>query len=95
MMKVQKIVSLDVETAKIAQEMKNFSYFVRKSLKAHANDYSIADEMDLRKRWVSACHHIAAAFADYLQASGVEDAPDADELVAMALTQRRLTEWIE
>lgn len=95
MMKVQKIVSLDVETAKIAQEMKNFSYFVRKSLKAHANDYSIADEMALRQKWVSACHHIALAFADYLQASEVENAPDANELIAMALEQRRLTEWIE
>lgn len=94
-MKVQKIVSLDVETAKIAQEMKNFSYFVRKSLKAHAYDYSIADEMDLRKKWVAACHHIAGAFADYLKAAGVENAPDANDLIAMALEQRRITEWIE
>ena len=92
-MKVQKIVSLDVETAKIAEGMPNFSRFVRNSLKAHANDYAVADEMELRHKWVSACRHIAAAFADYARANGVEHA-DADELVTMALAQRRITEWI-
>ena len=95
LMKVQKIVSLDVETAQIAQEMRNFSYFVRNSLRAHANDMAIGDEIELRLKWVGACKHIAAAFADYLQASGVENAPGADQLIAMALEQRRITEWIE
>ena len=42
-MKVQKIVSLDVETAEIAQNMPNFSLFVRKQLHAAVSEDSITD----------------------------------------------------
>lgn len=42
-MKVQKIVSLDVETAQIAQNMGNFSLFVRNQLHATKSEDSITD----------------------------------------------------
>ena len=42
-MKVQKIVSLDVETAEIAQNMRNFSLFVRNQLHAAASEDTITD----------------------------------------------------
>ena len=42
-MKVQKIVSLDVETAQIAQDMPNFSLFVRNQLHATKSEESWTD----------------------------------------------------
>ena len=42
-MKVQKIVSLDVETAQIAQNMGNFSLFVREQLHATKSEDTIKD----------------------------------------------------
>ena len=48
-MKVQKMVSLDQETARIAGRMNNFSRFVRIALSAHANGEGI-DEVQRRQR---------------------------------------------
>ena len=42
-MKVQKIVSLDVETAQIAQNLPNFSLFVREQLHATKSEDTIKD----------------------------------------------------
>ena len=50
-MKVQKMVSLDPETAKIAEGMTNFSRFVRIALSMHAMGEGIEDERRLRRRW--------------------------------------------
>lgn len=43
-MKVQKIVSLDVETAKLAGEMRNFSLFVRQQLHAYETGDTITEK---------------------------------------------------
>lgn len=54
-MKVQKIVSLDVETAELASRMTNFSAFVRQSLRAEAVGADVASEMRARSRaWTTA-----------------------------------------
>ena len=43
-MKVQKIVSLDVKTAELASEMRNFSLFVRQQLHAHEAGDTITEK---------------------------------------------------
>lgn len=48
-MKVQKMISLDQESARIAGQMKNFSRFVRIAINAHANGEGI-DEVQRRQR---------------------------------------------
>jgi len=58
-MKVQKIVSLDVETAELASRMTNFSAFVRTCLRAEAVGADIASEMALRSRWARTAHTLA------------------------------------
>jgi hypothetical protein len=50
-MKVQKMVSLDVNTAKIACDMKNFSRFVRIALLAYSVGDDIERERELRRTW--------------------------------------------
>ena len=50
-MKVQKMVSLDPETAKIAENMGNFSRFVRIALSMHAVGDSVEDERRKRRLW--------------------------------------------
>ena len=58
-MKVQKIVSLDVETAELASRMNNFSAFVRTSLRAEAVGTDVASELALRTRWARTAHTLA------------------------------------
>ena len=58
-MKVQKIVSLDVETAELASRMTNFSAFVRQSLRAEAVGLDLASETQRRARWARAAHTLA------------------------------------
>lgn len=58
-MKVQKIVSLDVETAELASRMTNFSAFVRASLRAEAVGLDIASESARRARWARTCSTLA------------------------------------
>ena len=58
-MKVQKIVSLDPETAELAQRMTNFSAFVRQSLRAEAVGADVPSEMALRARWARTAHTLA------------------------------------
>ena len=50
-MKVQKMVSLDPETAKIAESMPNFSRFVRIGLSMHAVGDSVEDERRRARLW--------------------------------------------
>ena len=64
-MKVQKIVSLDLETAELAARMTNFSAFVRRSLRAEAVGADVASEMALRARWAQCAHRLAELAFDY------------------------------
>lgn len=92
-MKVQKIVSLDEYTAPIAQDMTNFSKFVRDSLHAHATSVSGGDLFALQQRWKEAAEFIARAFADYVNEHEGENIADSEQIVTKALQQRRITEW--
>ena len=67
-MRVQKMVSLDVETAELAERMTKFSAFVRQSLRAEAAGADVASEMALRSRWARAAHTLAELAFGYAQA---------------------------
>ena len=66
-MKVQKIVSLDPETAELAQRMTNFSAFVRASLRAEAVGMDLATESARRARWAQTAHTLAELAFGYAQ----------------------------
>ena len=55
-MKVQKMVSLDEMTAKIAQRMSNFSQWVRIGLRQYELQEDLASETMRRMRWAKAAH---------------------------------------
>lgn len=66
-MKVQKIVSLDVETAEIAQNMANFSLFVRNQLHATRSEDSWTDIQNRVAVFNKALKLVCEDFADYMQ----------------------------
>ena len=72
-MKVQKMVSLDPETAELAQRMTNFSAFVRQSLRAEAVGADVASEMSLRTRWARTAHTLAELAFGYALAQAEEN----------------------
>ena len=79
-MKVQKIVSLDVETAELASRMTNFSAFVRQSLRAHAVDADVASEMARRVRWARTAHVLGELCVGYAKAQAEVNGEEYDEL---------------
>ena len=79
-MKVQKIVSLDPETAELAQRMTNFSAFVRQSLRAHAVDADVASEMARRARWARTAHVLGELCVGYAKAQADLNEEEYDEL---------------
>lgn len=95
LMKVQKIVSLDRQTAEIASEMRNFSKWVRDSIRAWDLDEDLGSLFAGKKQWRDAAKHIAHAFADYVNAHTGEETANAGKIIDAALEQRRITEWIE
>tara|TARA_Y100000015_G_C2339178_1_gene65057 strand:- start:144 stop:428 length:285 start_codon:yes stop_codon:yes gene_type:complete len=94
-MKVQKIVSLDRQTAEIAAEMRNFSKWVRDCIRAYDLDEDLGSLFAGKKQWRDATKHIAYAFADYVNAHTGEETADAGLIITAALEQRRITEWVE
>ena len=79
-MKVQKIVSLDPETAELAQRMTNFSAFVRQSLRAHAVDADVASEMARRARWARTAAILGELCVGYAKAQAELNGEEYDEL---------------
>ena len=57
-MKVNRNVSLDLETARIADQMQNFSRFVRVAVHAHAMGEGIDREQRLRRLWKRVSDHL-------------------------------------
>ena len=57
-MKVNRNVSLDIETARIADQMANFSRFVRVAVHAHAMGDGIEHEQRLRRTWKRVSDHL-------------------------------------
>ena len=92
-MKVQKIVSLDLETAEIAQGMTNFSAFVRKSLRAYAVDSDVASEMARRARWARTAHTLAEMVVGYAKAMDDEFDEEPASLAARIMNQTVLEDF--
>ena len=57
-MKVQKMVSLDETTARLAADIKNFSRFVRVCVLAHSMGENIEEERRLRRLWKRVSDHL-------------------------------------
>lgn len=98
-MKIQKMVSLDEKTAKIASEINNFSKWVRDGLHAQSMGTDLASEYALRLRWVGVARHLAATLAEYANEMNKEmgdevHMTDADELIAQAMQQTRLEDFV-
>ena len=79
-MKVQKMVSLDPETAELAQRMTNFSAFVRQSLRAHAVDADVASEMARRARWARTAALLGELCVGYAKVQAEANGEEFDEL---------------
>ena len=97
-MKVQKIVSLDVETAELASKMTNFSAFVRQSLRAEAVGLDLASETQRRARWARAAHTLADIAWGYALARsttlGIElKHKNAEELMVAVLEQTTMEDF--
>ena len=92
-MKVQKIVSLDLETAEIAQNMTNFSAFVRKSLHAHSARASVASEMILREKWARTAYTLGELCVGYAKKFDPEFDEEPEALVVRILKQTTLEEF--
>ena len=92
-MKVHKMVSLDPETAEIAQGMTNFSAFVRKSLRAYAVDSDVASEMARRARWARTAHTLAEMVVGYAKALDDEYDEEPMALAARIMNQTVLEDF--
>ena len=63
-MKVQKIVSLDEDTMRISQKMKNFSQWVRMALRSYDNGEDLATETMRRIKWAKVANIFAATIVE-------------------------------
>jgi hypothetical protein len=93
MMKVQKMVSLTPETAKIAENMQNFSMWVRIGLREYKTGTSLAEEIRLRIRWAHAAQHLAATLHEYATVVDPNYDGNIDDLIARAMNQTKLEEF--
>lgn len=92
-MKVQKIISLDPQTAKIAGRIKNFSAWVRMSLYAFDQENDVASEVERRMRWSQACRMVATALIEQSKGNDPEFTGDVDTIIAKAMNQTTLEEF--
>ncbi len=92
-MKVQKLISLDVETAEIAQRMGNFSAFVRQSIRAYAVDSDVASEYARRARWARTAKVLAELVVGYAKQIDEDYKEDADTLAARVYNQTTLEDF--
>lgn len=79
-MRVQKMVSLDVETAELAERMSNFSAFVRQSLRAEAVNADVATEMARRARWARTANVLGELCVGYARVIAEQNGEEYDEL---------------
>lgn len=92
-MKVQKMVSLTPETAKIAEKMTNFSMWVRIGLRNYSHGTSLAEEARLRIRWAHAAQHLAATLQEYATLVDPDFDQTIDDLISRAMNQTKLEEF--
>jgi hypothetical protein len=93
MMKVQKIVSLTPHTAKLSEEIPNFSAFVRQCLLNRYNEEAFQEETMKRIRYHRACNLLAQAILDIYEELGQEHEETIDTLVGRAYHQTRLEDF--
>jgi hypothetical protein len=92
-MKVRKEVSLTVETAQIANQMDNFSQWVRIGLRAFGLKEDIATQSMRVIRYRKACLHLASTLIDYATQIDPEYRGNVEEIIAKALNQTTLEEF--
>ena len=92
-MKVRKEVSLTVETAEVANKMKNFSQWVRIGLRQYQHGEDIASETMRRMRYRKACVHLASALIDYATQIDPDYKGEVEVIIAQAMNQTTLEEF--
>jgi hypothetical protein len=92
-MKVQKMVSLDEMTAKIAQRMSNFSQWVRIGLRQYELQEDLASETMRRMRWAKAAHTLAATLHEKALEIDENYGGTVEDLIARAMSQTTLEEF--
>ena len=92
-MKVQKMVSLDEMTAKIAQRMSNFSQWVRIGLRQYELQEDLASETMRRMRWAKAAHTLAATLHQNAMELDENYGGTVEDLIARAMSQTTLEEF--
>lgn len=90
---IRKEVSLDLETWKIADNMDNFSQWVRIGLRNEGNGVDLASETRRRVRWAKAAHILASALIEYAQKVDPDFDGDVQSIVAKAMNQTTLEEY--
>ncbi len=92
-MKVRKEVSLTVETAQVANQMDNFSQWVRIGLRAYGLQEDIATQSMRVIRYRKACLHLASTLIDYAKQIDPDYKGNVEEIIAKALNQTSLEEF--
>lgn len=92
-MKVQKIVSLTPHTAKLSEEIPNFSAFVRSCLLNRYEEEAFQRETMLRIKWKRAADYLAETIIEIYKELGQEIDQTAEELTTKALQQTRLEDF--
>lgn len=92
-MKVQKIVSLTPHTAKLAEEIPNFSAFVRSCLLNRYEEEAFQRETMLRIKWKRAADFLAQTIIDIYKELGQDVEHTAEDLTNSALEQTRLEDF--
>lgn len=92
-MKVQKIVSLTPHTAKLAEEIPNFSAFVRSCLLNRYEEEAFQRETMLRIKWKRAADFLAQTIIDIYKELGQDVEQTAEDLTISALEQTRLEDF--
>jgi len=81
-MKVQKTISLTPATAVIADNMDNFSQWIRISLRAYQDNMSVGAEVTKRIKWAQCAQYLASFICDHPELSkGMEQ----HDVIAMAM----------
>ena len=94
-MKVQKIVSLDENTMRISQRMRNFSQWVRIGLRNYELKEDIASETIRRMQWAQAAHLLASAIVEHSIELDPEYKGTVHELCAKALKEAKNQKTLE
>ena len=92
-MKVQKMVSLDEVTAKIALRMSNFSQWVRIGLRQYELQEDLASETMRRMRWAKAAHMLAATLHEKAIEIDENYGGTVEDLIKKAMDQTTLEEF--